>query len=68
MFERLILLTQSMLFNSMIAIDFFLTLQELEGMARYASQLLAPVEGFGRAFFFARREIIMLFWPILGHF
>ena len=36
---------------------------ELEDAARYAGQLLAPAEGFG-----LRPRLIMLFWPILGHF
>ena len=33
--------------------------------------LLAPAEGFGlrpRHFFRAKKELIMLFWPVLGHF
>ena len=45
----------------------------LEDAARYAGLLLAPAEGFGlrpRAFFAlrAKKGLIMLFWPILGHF
>ena len=51
----------------------FAKLYELEDMARYAGLLLAPAEGFGlwsRAFFALRAKtgLIMLFWPILGHF
>ena len=44
-----------------------------EDTVRYAGLLLATAEGFGlrpRAFFVlrAKREPIMLFWPILGNF
>ena len=44
----------------------------LEGTARYAGLLLAPAEDFGlrpRDFFALRgkKDLIMLFWPILGH-
>ena len=47
-------------------------LKELEDTVRYAGLLLAPVEGFGlqpRAFFAlpAKKDLIMLFWPILLH-
>ena len=40
-------------------------------MARYAGLLLTPAEGFSRGFFGPsgkKREIIMLFWLILGNF
>ena len=40
-------------------------------MARYADLLLAPAEGFGRGFFLPfgqKRELVMLFWPMLDHF
>ena len=41
-------------------------------MTRYAGQLLAPAEGFGlqaRLFLpFGKKGLIMLTWPILGHF
>ena len=40
--------------------------QNLEGMARYAGQLLVPAEGFGRVFFWP--FLLLLFWLILGHF
>ena len=45
----------------------------LEDTARYAGQLLAPAKGFGlqlRLFltFEQKKELIMLFWPILGQF
>ena len=43
----------------------------LEDTARYAGLLLAPAEGFGREFFLPlgqKKEFIMLFWLILGHF
>ena len=48
-------------------------LKLLEDTARYAGLLLAPAEGFGlwpRLFFviWARREPVMMFWPILGKF
>ena len=42
-------------------------------MALYAGLLLAPAEGFGlwsRTFIalWTKKELIMLFWPILGYF
>ena len=46
----------------------------LEDTARYAGVLLAPAEGFGLrtslffAFFRAKKEVIMLFWPFFGNF
>ena len=45
----------------------------LEDTARYAGLLLAPAEAFGlrpKAFFalWAKKELIMMFWPIFGHF
>ena len=44
-------------------------LRLLEGMARFSGQLLAPVEGFGRGFFAfrAKKGLVMLFLPIVGH-
>ena len=48
-------------------------LSTLKDTSRYAGLLLAPAEGFGpqpRAFFAlrAKKKLIMLFKPILGHF
>ena len=42
----------------------------LEGTARYAGLLLAPAEGFSRGFVSlrAKKELIMLFWPVFGNF
>ena len=47
-----------------------LVLTRLEDTARYAGLLLAPAEGFGRGIFppLGKKKLIMLFWPILGHF
>ena len=51
----------------------FGTLMTVEDTARYAGLLLTLAEGFGlgrRLFlpFGQKTELIMLFWPILGHF
>ena len=35
-----------------------------EGMARYAGQLLAPAEGFGRGFFFAGQEMLLRYFCV----
>ena len=42
----------------------------LEDTARYAGLLPAPAESFGQGFFWplAKKWLIMLFGPILGHF
>ena len=44
----------------------FLLLVALEGTARYAGLLLAPAEAFFALR--AKKELIMLFWPIFGNF
>ena len=45
-------------------------LSQLKDTARYTGLLLAPAEGFGPGFFalLAKKELIMLFWPIFGDF
>ena len=48
-----------------------LVLRILQDTARYAGLLLAPVEGFGQGLFLPfgqKKELLMLFVLILGHF
>ena len=58
-----------------IIVDFDISvfLKGLEAIARYAGQLLAPAEGFGRGqgFFFAlwaKKTLIMLLWQFFENF